>query len=303
MKSPQRDNQHNASNDLDQHVIYNYFLENCEPTYYSRIPNIIDILTYDSIDPETGEKTIKRLSVYAKELYRVIKNTCGETGACWRNRDQLADICNMSAGMVTAAKKELQQSFHQLNGNPLIKITKHQKNIQKDDKLISKTFYDKCMIVDIWKYNHAFFKTKEFFNKRGMSYEHAPSLDDIDHKAPSSDDDPSLGTPSPHDTNNNNLNKNPMFKEQQPASKDDPVVFSKKRIFVSVDVEKIYNYCVERGCEEPLAFSLANRYNLSDFNKAVEYLLIQTKKPGFTCKKSKWAYFQDILYNRYWEKK
>jgi len=130
--------------------------------YTSRIPNIIDHLTYNKVDEKTGKSVVKRLSVYAKGLYRVLKTVAGEDGVCLRNRDDLAELCNMSAGSVTNAKKELLQNFNELGGLPLIFIDDRQKRTSKNG-----TIYHAIVVLDIWNVNNDCIKN----NTRISSFE------------------------------------------------------------------------------------------------------------------------------------
>lgn len=305
MSNNQSGTQVNNSNNLDQQVIYEYFLQNSEPCFYVRIPNIIDILTYDFINPKTGQTESKRLSVYAKELYRIIKNIAGDHGACWKNRDELAEICNMSAGTISKAKEELQQKFHQLDDNPLIQITYHQKTNIKDGSIGCKSWYHKCMIIDIWKFNNAYFRTADYLKKQGKSYQQASSPHDEAGGASSPHDIAPQGASSPGDTNKNNTNNNPMSIEQQPTAYADSVVFEKERLrlFGCSKQEKTYRYLLSVGCEESLCFAIVQKYSVQDIVSANDYIREQEKKPGFIFKKPKWAYFQDILNKKYWIKK
>src|SRR5258706_14294799 len=60
--------------------------------YRTEIPNIID---------DFG------LSVYAYRLYSHYKRACGANSSCEQGVRFMADLCRMSIGMVTQAKKEL----------------------------------------------------------------------------------------------------------------------------------------------------------------------------------------------------
>lgn len=270
---------------------YAISFQNSEPKYYTRVPNIIDHLTYDCIDKKTGEKSVKRLSVYAKELYRVIRSIANDHNACWRNRDDLAYLCNMSAGQVSKCKEELQQKFHQLDGNPLIEI----KECKKSTETYGAIFH-KMTIVNIWPWNNAFMSCKKNIDKMG-----GPSPHDIPDPGSSPHDIPSLEGPSPHDINNNPTNKNPMFKEQQPTPSGDSVVSSikKDRLFPAEEKRQAYEWMCKNGCFEPLSYKTALNNSLDDISKASEYTARMCKKSK---KENIWAYFHDTLKNRYWEK-
>ena len=254
--------------------IYAINLQNKEPKYYARIPHILDHLTYDEIDPQTGKSEVKRLSVYAIQLYRILKSIAGDYGACWQNRDKLADLANMSAGAVSNAKKELQNRFHQLDLNPLIEITKKKRKFESG---ISE--YDCITIIDIWSWNNAFNSIKGFLNKE------APSPGDTDGVAPSPGDDPPLGAPSPGDTNNNIVKKNPLFKEQQQAvcsvvgcslDNESPVPSE-----ASKDLEvrtKAFNWFMKIGCDERSALNFVDTFTADDIKNASIYVEKQLAK-------------------------
>ena len=207
---------------------YAYEYENCEPKYYTRIPNIIDHLTYDKVNPKTGKITKQRLSVYAKELYRIIRSIANEDSACWMTRDNLAELANMSTGQVTNCKRELQQKFHQLEGMPLILIAKCKRNISKNGKILGKSEYDKCTILNIWKFNNAYMANLKIIKKIEVR-----SPNDHTQEVRSPNDHTPLGVRSHDDVINNPINKNPLSKEQQPASVDAPIVshIEKKNCF------------------------------------------------------------------------
>lgn len=60
--------------------------------YRTEIPNMVD---------DMG------LSVYAFRLYAHLKRVAGQDGVCYQGKRKIAEVCNMSAGMVTKAKREL----------------------------------------------------------------------------------------------------------------------------------------------------------------------------------------------------
>jgi hypothetical protein len=282
--------------------------QNSEPKHYTRVPNIIDHLTYDAMDSE-GNVIKKRLSVFAKELYRILRMIANDYGACWMNRDNLAELANMSTGSITNAKKELEQKFHQLDGQPLINIEENQKSTK-----VNGTTYHKITIIDIWKWNNAFMSAFNFQKKYG-----APSPHDGANPAPSPHDGPPREAPSPHDTNNNQTNKNHLSKEQQPTpagslvaslvslyTKKDPLYPSdqqkhfKERLFPSGQQKRAYDWLVGEGCFEPTAYKISITYSSDDICKASNYTNEMHKKSK---KDNKWGYLQQTLKNKYWMKK
>lgn len=274
--------------------IYAFQLQNEEPGYYSRIPHIISYLTYDCIDPDTGEVLVKKLSPNARELYRVIKMTASDGGCCWKSRDTLAEECGMSIGAITNAKKELQQKFHQLDGNSLIKLEKKQKTTVKEGQILNKTTYDTIVIVNIWTWNNAFGAIK---NKKGALSPH-----DGAGGALSPHDTATQEALSPHDTNNNPIINNPLYKEQQPTATADIAVsfICKNRLFPSEKQRQAYEWMVSKGCKEATAYKIAKQYSPEDIQKASEYTKERLKKGSVD---SHWAYFQSTLQKRYWEQK
>ena len=314
MSREQEGSQSNNSNDYSQVEKYLFHLENEEPCYYSRIPYILNYLTYIYINKDTGEKEIRKLSVYAKVLYQVIKQFSFENanGRCWASRDHLAEIAGMSSGKISQAKQELSQSFHQLEGNPLIVIVECKKNIPcptDDTKSLGKTIYHKIGVVNIWKWNNAFIGSKAHIEK-------TPELDDFFNDdedealsphdgaggALSPHDTAPVEALSPHDTNNNHPNKNPMFKKQQtPAAAGSVVSENKRRLFVTPEHEKAYLWMISLACEEALAFSIAKKYTPEEISTASDYLIKMKSNPKFSgFKRGKWAYFQNILENKWY---
>jgi len=296
-------NQNNTSSnpEISPAELYAIRFQNAEPANFSMVPNIIDHLTYDYIDEKTGVKTVKKLSIYAKALYQTLKTIAGEHGACWQNRNNLAELANMSAGSISNAKEELQQKFHQLDSNPLIVIEKHSKITAKN-----KTEYDKIFIADIWKWNNAYMATLKFQKML------ARSQDDRAHEARSQDDrafDPtSQGARSPHDTIKTCSEKDPMFKEQHPAAGGENVdVFlhkkEKERMFPSDAHKENYEWMIAKGCDADSAHSLALT-NLEEFKKSVEYT---NKRLGKNKEKGKkntnpWGYLRRTIQQKWWKK-
>ncbi len=284
---------------LSEAEIYCINFQNHEPKYYSRVPHIIDHLTYDSINESTGEKTQKRLSVYAIQLYRVIKSIGGDEGACWQNRDKLADLANMSGASVSNAKKELQQSFHQLEGKPLIVITKEKRKSE-----VNWTEYDKIIITHIWNYNNAFMALKNSKKNRAVS------PNDGARRAVSPNDGAQERALSPGDTNKNNVNKNPLYKEQQPATGATSVCSLDTSSSVPSDSSKYQDqtgaisWLMGLGFDEKTANFMLKKYSAKDVENASIYLKEQLSK-----KKKKnqrieniLGYFRRVIDGRWWLK-
>ena len=103
--------------------------------YRMELPNLLDDLD---------------LSPHAFRLFCHLKRVCGAgaTGVSWQSTKTLAVACRMSAGAVSAAKKELLQPRPELNGKSLISITRHGNSS------------DRIHIVDIWDENAQAFDSK-----------------------------------------------------------------------------------------------------------------------------------------------
>jgi hypothetical protein len=125
--------------------------DSSEPNYYSQIPGIINYCTY------LVDGVSVKISPIAKTLYTVIKQLAGQKGVCWVGRRLLAELVNCSTGAITNAKRELSQKMEQLNGKPLITISKLKRNIYNESGEIKfATIYDQIKIESIWPENNAF---------------------------------------------------------------------------------------------------------------------------------------------------
>ena len=302
----------------NQTISQQYAVEFCnpEPKYYTRIPHILPYLTYDHVDEKTGKITIKKLSVFAQHFYTILKSIANDNSACWMNRNNLAELAGMSIGQVTNCKRELAQKFHQLDGNPLIILEKCQKTIYEDEKKVNKTFYDKMWVVDIWRWNNGFKVAQKHLKKLEEKQEQGHQMtlpEGQGHQMTL----PLEGARSPYDTNNNPINKNPMFKEQQPVG--DPLrgsptndCFLNSKEFVCQPTEKVvtlqehkksFDWLISQGCGEKVAKSICSKYTPQELEAACKYILELTKKKKPPKIKNKWAYFTTVLQERYWEKK
>ena len=277
--------------------IYAYEFQNSEPNHYTRVPNIIDHLTFSDDEGKTC-----RLSVYAKELYRIIRMTTTDgDGKCWRSIENLAELMNCSKSSVIEAKKQLKMPMHQLDGTPLIQEVKKQKAKVVDGMVLNKSTYCTYTINDIWKWNNAFMRTLKYQKTE------AHSLCESAGGAHSLCESATQGAHSPGDPNNNTLNKNPLFKEQQPATGVASACSQEKqkRLFPSESNEKIYEWLVKIGLEERTAYKTANSYSAQIIKEASDFMTQQLQKNKAKGIKTKNipAYFMTILQNRYWEKR
>ena len=99
--------------------------------FYAMVPNMVD---------EMG------LSPYAFRLYVHFRRVIGEgDGACWQSTRTLAEICNMSTGSVSKAKRDLLDAG-------LIHIEKRSGDTGE---------YDHVTVVDVWAQNLAYFETRK----------------------------------------------------------------------------------------------------------------------------------------------
>ena len=281
----------NQSQNISPSELYAIHLENEEPSFYCMIPHLISYLTYDFIDKD-GKKEVRKLSLVARELYRVIKQTAGDRGKCWRDTDGLAELCGMSVGSVVNAKKELQQNFHQLNNTPLITVVESKKANFKNDKCVNKSPSHIITVKNIWGFNNAYMSTLKYQKvEAGSPHESAQGE-----------------AGSPHEPNNNPNNKNPLSKEQQPTACADSVVgcFLNKEDSVLVDKKaRACNWFLQIGCDLKTATYFVETYSSDDIYQASMYTEQQLKK-----KKAKnqtipniIGYLRNTLKNRYWEKK
>jgi hypothetical protein len=106
-----------------------------ERSFFTILPNIVLTLG---------------LSPYALTLYIHLKKVTGEKGVCFKKTSTLVSELNMSAGSISAAKKELAKPRSLLRGKSLIMITEEKnRNGGKPRHHI--------MIADIWPENLAAF--------------------------------------------------------------------------------------------------------------------------------------------------
>lgn len=280
--------------------LYAEQFQNPEPKFYTRVPNIIDHLTYTVLDK--GKKKTKRLSIYAKELYRIIRMIASDKGACWNSTENLAKKIGCSVGAVVNAKKELLMPMDQLDGSPLVIETRKKLLKKKADGTNFATTLCTRTIIDIWKWNNAFMATLKYQNQYGSTDSCDESVDGTD----SCGESVPLGTDSCGERNNNPSNNIPLFEEQQPTADADPVCLSKmqkKRLFLSDSQRKVFDYLVKDGLEEKAAMDIACKFTSEELNSALKYCAEQFKKNKQKGKKvpNKWGYLRSCLNSRYWE--
>lgn len=289
-----------SNKDQSPSEIYVEQFQNSEPKFYTRIPNIIDHLTYTV--EENGKKIKKRLSIYAKELYRIIRMIASEGGSDWNTTKSLAEKIGCSVGSIHKAKKELLMPIDQLDGTAL--VTEKRKTIQKtasDGRKFATTLCTRT-INDIWKWNNAFMATLKYQNQYGGTDSCGESVGGTD----SCGESVYPGTDSCGERNNISLNKNPMFKKQHPTANAAPVCLSKNkkgRMSLSEDQRKSYEWMLANGCDEKSAFTMASKFTTQEISDASYYLEGQRKKSKAKGKNitNLWGYFHQTLKGRFWE--
>ncbi len=297
--------------------IYIHHFQNSEPSYYTRVPNIIDHLTYQV--EENGVKKVRRLSIYAKELYRIMRMIASDNGKDWHTTESLAEIMGCSVGSVYNAKIELLQKFDQLDGNPLIIENKKQIVRTINGKNI-KTVLCTRTIVCIWSWNNAFMATIKYQNKFGKipdsSHEsgiQAPDSCGESGRPPDScGESGAQGPDSCGECNNNNNNKNPLFIEQQPTAEAASVCFSNKTNSVSVSELKenldhkaqALNWLLNFGFDLKTAIHLSETTHIDDLKNASIYFGKQLKKKKQTNEKipNPLGYLRKVIKEKYWQK-
>lgn len=288
---------HLNSSPLSPAEQYAIAYQNPEPSNYTRMPNFIHDLTYDDIDPNTGKVEIKRLTVHAVILYMAIRQVAGNDGVTWKNTMQFAEMCNMSTGMVSNAKKELQKSFHQLDGNSLIQITNRQKPVYKDGVKISCAIYHQIIITDVWRYNRVHFVQKKF-KKQAISQDERPKI------GLSQDENTQQGCLSQdeHYIKQTCINT-PLSKEQHSTAEAVSVVSSKKEEEI-VDVgrkDKFEEWLRKIGFTLKDAKNFIEKYTIEEMKLAADYLKRQKEKGKNIG--NILGYFRSTLENKYYLRK
>lgn len=279
-------------------------LDNSEPSNYTMVPNIIDHLTYDEIDKVSGEIKIKRLSVYAKELYRVLRLVGGSQNMAWKNTENLADMCNMSPSQICKSKKELLQKFHELEGCSLIEITEKKKTTRdfNGDKL-NGTIYHQISIRNIWGMNRAFFLMKKLL-KESLS-EGAHSHSESAGVAHSHSESALEGAHSHSERNKTTCSNTPLFKEQDSTAGAVSVCTSSKEDSVKAANPQLetFNWLTSNGCNVIQAVEISKAYPSQEIKKAIDYTekaIVNSRKKMKSIGKPM-AYLVKTLENRYWE--
>ena len=284
--------------------IYAHSFQNSEPKHYTRLPNIIDHLTYEV--EENGVKKIKRLSVYAKELYRVIRMIASDHGTDWHTTESLAEIIGCSVGSVVNAKKELMMPMIQLENNPLIIESRKQITKKVGEQTIKTTLCTR-IIVDIWKWNNAFMSTINYQNKFGRT----PDSCGESRGAPlSCGESAPQGPHSCGEANKITLNKSSLFKEQHPTAEADSVCSLDKKKSVlrqkpPSEPSKLlaFNHLIKNGFDAKAALSIVNDFTAHEINEASKYVAIQLDKKRKLGEiiKNEQGYLRKALQGKYWK--
>lgn len=270
--------------------LYAFHFQNDEPAYYTIVPNIIDHLTYEV--EKDGIKETKRLSVYAKELYRIIRMIAPGGKTCWHSTESLAEILNCSTGSITNAKNELLMPMDQLDGNALIIETKKTMIRKTEDGHTFPVPLSHKMIVDIWKWNAAFMATRKFQNEYGRdSCGEEPSLGD------SCGEDPLLDGYSCGERNNNPCSLDPYVIQQQPTAEADCAVFKsakkeKERAMLPSESKKAFEWMLQKKCDPVSALDIAKKYTPDEIHQASGYVQRQMK---IKIIKNIWGYLRTTL--------
>lgn len=275
--------------------LYAFHFQNEEPSYYTIVPNIIDHLTYQV--EKDGIKETKRLSVYAKELYRVIRMIAPKGVTCWHSTESLAEIIGCSTGKVSQAKDELLMPMDQLDGSPLIIETK-KTTVRKTES--GHTFpvpLSHKMIVDIWKWNNAFMATRKFQNEYGRD-----SCGEDPEVGNSCGEEPLLGGYSCGERNNNPCLLDPICIVQQPTADADLVVFKsqkKEKEFMQLplDKQKAVKWMLSHKCHPVAALDIAKKFSIYDIEKASDFVMTKKEKKHID---NMWGYFRTVIENRFW---
>ncbi len=267
-----------------------------EPAYFTQVPNIIDHLTYTF--EKDGLKETKRLSVYAKELYRILRMVASDHGKCWHSTESLAEIVGCSTGKISQAKNELLMPMHQLDGTALI-IEKMGTTTRKLDSgdAIQVPFSHKT-IVNIWGWNSAFMATRKFQNQYGRD-----SCGESPKPRDSCDESPPLDRDSCGERNNNQCLLDPICNVQHPTADADPVVFKsekkeRERRLLPSDKKKAFNWMIAHKCSPVAALDFVNKYSSYEIELASSYIMEKMKKSKIN---NMWGYFRTVMEGRFWK--
>lgn len=292
---------------------YCFEFQNSEPKYYTMVPNIVDCLTYNVVS-KNGKITKKRLSVHAKELYRIIRMIASDDGCCFNTTKNLSIKMNCSVGSVVKAKKELILPMNELGGNPLIFEKKIPTKKNKNSELKSSRMLCTYTVFDIWKHNNAHMATLKFQEDPYMQkLDDCEIVDNSDTDSQYESVTPTdsqcesvdLVTDSQYESNKNpSFNKIPLFKQQDLSADAESVCFdAEKNLFFTSKQKYCYEWLIKEGCPTKNAIHIATKFTSEDLASAIDYTEKQIYKNKMKNNpiKEKWAYLQTALKKRYWE--
>lgn len=300
-----------------------------ENHHFTQIPCLIDHLTYihEKIDKITGQKIYerKRLSVYAKELYRQIKSCTFANGSSYSSK-HYANIMNCSLGTISNAKKELTQAFEQMEGKSLIRIEKIQKNKYNEKGNVHLYSYqqDKIFVEDhLWTYNNSdmpniktlvklkvgimdqkeaeiaieavrqSYEQKDVHNSGGFSRHEAPSGGHSPYE------EPSQGGRSPHERNNIHChiqNEYETYSSGQSDNSNQNASLARNREMIEND-QDAYNFLIKFGIHMPMAKKIMKCSDYLDVKEAISTLI----KPKKIKTKNIQSYVVSLLYKKPWK--
>ena len=287
------------------------------------MPKIIDYLWVDGLK---GKR--KRLSVYAKELYRIIRGVAANGKPCYLSIQSLAKLVGCSVGSISKAKKELLQPLDMLDGQSLINEGKRVKRNNDTSKKNFKTEYCVYEINDIWAWNNAFFESgmhKDGWLDEEIEFEEElQEDDDFEIQEPHSLYE--SGTPphspyesapqgphSPGESNNNKTKEKQLLKEQQSAADADRCFLKKEKELspsaikarISKEQKESFIWLKKAGFQDNEALKLSKSYSIDELKKAGDYLAKQrsTLKKKNSDVKNPHGYFIQSLKGKYWEER
>lgn len=250
-----------------------FIIHESKPDHHFRteIPNIVFELDLSPID---------------FKVYCLIKNIASDSGYCSFTIPNLAKRCQVSERSIQNSLNNLSKIFPLLN-SPLISIHRRKKHDGSPDT-------SKIIIIPIWSKNGDYYRTGKKGVVQNMHQGGAKFADKQELEA------------NKQEQYIDNRHCSPIVNESVPCQ--DVIVNVECDVSGNANQENVdpqkeaYKWMVEHGCEPDLAKWIANKYSSGDIASASIYMLAQMAKPKFTFKKPKWAYFQHILKNRYWEK-
>ncbi len=279
-----------------------------EPSYYDRIPAILDYLTY--ITSETDKHGVtrwfrRRLSPTTKEVYRAIKKSSGKDNKCWKTLEHLAEQVGCCRSSVIKAKWELSQSFEQLQGNSLINIEiKRFKSFDASGQNAINTREIHTISIEyIWGYNEDFMRngcpdsyplTSETLknNEAELAIEkmRQPTIEDLVHKSGAESTNvlrppgrvhkrtPLPNGQSPLMDSKQTTKPDYIIKEQDYTADAASVLHINNLLSAFDQTESAETYFLDMGCTTSFVRWMISNYSLGDLLAAVLYVFDCDKK-------------------------